>query len=54
MDARTIRRSGTRYVVEYRGAVEKHCATEAEARAYIEAGVFPSVFDRRGASPFRR
>lgn len=54
MEARTIRRSDKWYVVEFRGAAEKHCASEAEARAYIAAGAFPSVFDRRGASPYRR
>lgn len=51
---RTIRTSAGRYVVIYRGAVERHFATKAEAEAYIRAGVFPSVFDRRGPLPFLR
>lgn len=51
---RQVKPSAGRFAVFYRGAVERLFDTWAEAEAYIRAGVFPSVFDRRGPSPFRR
>lgn len=51
---RTIKPLGNRFAVIYRSAVERSFASRGEAEAYIRAGVFPSVFDRRGPSPFRR
>jgi hypothetical protein len=58
---RTIKQTANRFAVIYRGAVECHFATEAEATAYIRAGKFPTIwtkrenlFKRHGPSPFRR
>lgn len=51
---RTIEPIAGRFAVVFRGAVERHFDTEGQAEAYIRAGAFPSVFDRRGPSPFRR
>jgi hypothetical protein len=51
---RTIKPTGTRFAVIYRHAVERIFNTWAEAEAYIRKGRFPSVFGRRGPSPFRR
>lgn len=50
---RTIKPSAGRFAVFYRGAVERMFDTIGEAEAYIRAGIFPSVFDRRGPSPLR-
>jgi hypothetical protein len=51
---RTIKPSAGRFAVIYRGAVERLFETWGEAKAYIQEGQFPSVFDRRGGSPFER
>lgn len=51
---RTIRPQGNLFAVIYRNSVERYFNTRAEAEAYIRAGKFPSVFNRRGPSPFRR
>lgn len=51
---RTIRPLGNRFAVIYRMLVERIFSTRAEALAYIRAGDFPSLFTRRGPSPFRR
>ena len=54
MSTRTIKAIAGQYVVIYRGSVEKRFPSLTEAEAYIRAGKFPSVFTRRGPSPFRR
>jgi hypothetical protein len=51
---RTIKPSADRFAVIYHGTVERLFDCWGEAEAYIRAGVFPSVFDRRGPSPLRR
>ena len=51
---RTIKPSAGRFAVIYRGATERLFETWGEAKAYIQEGQFPSVFDRRGGSPFER
>lgn len=50
---RTIKPSAGRFAVIYRGTVERLFETWGEAEAYVRAGIFPSVFDRRGPSPLR-
>lgn len=54
MTNRIIQATGQKFTVIYRVTVERQFATRAEADAYIRAGKFPSLFARRGPSPFRR